>query len=190
MDRKEWVRDYGSRGLRGNILVRVSYTDDTKEEYWISKFLEISNLPVYNLSLIDKEFLDRKTFKNETELSEADKYLREKYQDNLRVESAYFLIDPETEILKRPTSDKGLHSFYEIKFDSEVNLRELDNTRIISSNIRVSKARFQDFIMDLSFDLAGEAGLFFDRGYSPSLYTKLCYFNTINIYKCLEIISE
>lgn len=190
MDRKEWVRDYGSRGLRGNILVRVSYTDDTKEEYWVSKFLEISNLPVYNLSLIDKEFLDRKTFKNETELSEANKYLREKYQDNLRVESAYFLIDPETKILKRPTSDKGLHSFYEIKFDSEVNLRELDNTRIISSNIRVSKARFQDFIMDLSFDLAGEAGLFFDRGYSPSLYTKLCYFNTINIYKCLEIISE
>lgn len=188
MDRKEWIRNYGSEGLKGNILVRVSHTD-SGEEYWVSKFLEIKNLPVYDLFLSDKELLSGSTFKDETDLSEVDKYLREKYKDNLRVESAYFLIDPGAEILKRPTSDKGLHLFYEIKFDSEVNLRELDNTRIISSNIRVSKARLQDFIIDLSFDLAGETGLFYDQNYSLDFHTKLCYFNIINIYKCLEEIS-
>lgn len=44
MDREEWIRNYGSKGLKGDILVRVSYTDNN-EEYWVSKFLEIKNLP-------------------------------------------------------------------------------------------------------------------------------------------------
>lgn len=41
-------------------------------------------------------------------------------------------------------------------------------------------------MMDLMFELAGEAGLFYDQDYSPSLYTKLCYFNILNIFRCLE----
>lgn len=76
--------------------------------------------------------------------------------------------------------------FYEVKFDSEINLRDLDNTRIISENIRISKNKLKDFTMDLMFELAGEAGLFYDKDYSPSLCTKLCYFNILNIFRYLE----
>lgn len=185
MDREEWIRDYGSKGLRGDILVRVSYTDNNKE-YWVSKFLEIKNLPVYNLDLIDKELISEKNFKDDSELRNIDDYLKEKYKDCLKTESVYFLIDPGTKFLKKHTSDKGLCLFYEIKFDSEINLRDLDNTRIISENIRISKNKFKDFMMDLMFELAGEDGLFYDQDYSPSLYTKLCYFNILNIFRCLE----
>lgn len=80
-----------------------------------------------------------------------------------KTESVYFLIDPGTKFLKKRTSDKGLCLFYEVKFDSEINLRDLDNTRIISENIRISKNKLKDFTMDLMFELAGEAGLFMIR---------------------------
>lgn len=43
MDREEWIRNYGSKGLKGDILVRVYYTDNN-EEYWVSKFLEIKRI--------------------------------------------------------------------------------------------------------------------------------------------------
>lgn len=185
MDREEWIRNYGSKGLKGDILVRVSYTDNN-EEYWVSKFLEIKNLPVYNLALVDKELISEKNFKDELELRNIDDYLKEKYKDCLKTESVYFLIDPGTKFLKKRTSDKGLCLFYEVKFDSEINLRDLDNTRIISENIRISKNKLKDFTMDLMFKLAGEACLFYDKDYSPSLCTKLCYFNILNIFRCLE----
>lgn len=183
MDREEWIRNYGSKGLKGDILVRVYYTDNN-EEYWVSKFLEIKNLPVYNLALVDKELISEKNFKDELELRNIDDYLKEKYKDCLKTESVYFLIDPGTKFLKKRTSDKGLCLFYEVKFDSEINLRDLDNTRIISENIRISKNKLKDFTMDLMFELAGEAGLFYDKDYSPSLCTKLC--NILNIFRCLE----
>lgn len=189
MDREEWIRNYGSKGLKGDILVRVSYTDDNKE-YWVSNFLEIKNLPVYNLALIDKELISEKDFKDDSELKKIDNYLKEKYKDCLKTESVYFLIDPGTKFLKKCTSDKDLCLFYEIKFDSEINLRDLDNTKIISENIRISKNKLKDFMIDLTFELAGEAGLFYDQDYSPSLYTKLCYFNILNIFRCLEQIPE
>lgn len=89
MDREEWIRNYGSKGLKGDILVRVSYTDNN-EEYWVSKFLEIKNLPVYNLALVDKELISEKNFKDELELRNIDDYLKEKYKDCLKTESVYF----------------------------------------------------------------------------------------------------
>lgn len=116
MDREEWIRNYGSKGLKGDILVRVSYTDNN-EEYWVSKFLEIKNLPVYNLALVDKELISEKNFKDELELRNIDDYLKEKYKDCLKTESVYFLIDPGTKFLKKRTSDKGLCLFYEVKFE-------------------------------------------------------------------------
>lgn len=46
MDRKEWINYCRSRELEGDIIVKWELGRTTGKKVWVSRFLEVKNIPV------------------------------------------------------------------------------------------------------------------------------------------------
>lgn len=177
MDRKEWINYCRSRELEGDIIVKWELGRTTGKKVWVSRFLEVKNIPVFVLS---KDDIDLIANMSGNELYQRSNQFMTR---DISMNSLYIPINDET-FWKRQTTDKKLVFVLEFKYGYDVDLKSHHNVDIMCHNIVVRKEVIYNLVYDYLHEFMYMG--FLDDNYNPYVNSKLEYLNLLNLFTLLS----